>query len=259
MTLEEAKSNALQGDYESIMSLGRYYFGEVADEQNKDIDEAIRWYEKGGEFGYSRCMYLASILYTIKGHAIRKISGGNQTPDDAIPKLERGLYWAQKAEELGEDKADEQIVSIIGEIGIAYFYCARGGEYIKPTKENSIAWYSESIRLLKSVYTETNDPEVYVILALALNFYGEIVGYTNENNKLEFYLYNKIINEYFGKVMHSDICACYLGLMYTYGRGWPVDYNKAVYYFQKAHNAGFDCSEMLAHFKKTLLGGWKLK
>lgn len=258
MTFEEAVVQANNGDLDSIMALGRYYYGEDADEKNKDIDKAIEWYEKGGEFGYSNCMILAAILLAMCGHAIRKIAGGDQTPDDAIPKLNRGLYWARKAKEHGEN-ADEQIVSLIGEIGIAYFYCARGGSYVKPTRENSITWCSESIRLLKSVYMSTKDPEVYVILAFALNFYGELLGYTNDNNKLEFYLYNKVVNEYFGNVMHSDICACTLGLMYTDGRGCPVDYNKAVYYFQMAHNAGFDCSEMLSCFKKKMFGGYTLK
>lgn len=259
MTLEEAKSQAMQGDFNSIMALGDYYFGENALEENRDIDEAINWYEVGAKFGYSRCMILVAILETIRGHAIRKIAGGDQTPDDAISKLQHGLYWAEKAKELGEQGADSQIVSLTGEIGIAYFYCARGGEYIHPSQQDSINWYSESIRLLKSVYSSTKDPEVYVILAFALNSYGEIVGYSNENNQLEFSLYNKVINEYFGKVMHSDICACYLGLMYTYGRGCAVNYDKAVYYFQMSHNAGFDCSEMLSHFKRKMFGGWTLK
>lgn len=258
MTLEEAVSRANNGDLDAIMALGRYYFGEDADENNRDINKAIEWYEKGAEFGYPNCMILAAILLSMNGHVIRKISGGDQTPDDAIPQLNRALYWARKAKERGESGADEQIITTIGELGIAYFYCARGGEYVKPTRDNSIAWYAESIRLLKSIYMSTKDPEVYVILAFALNYYGEIVGYSDENNRLEFYLYNKVVSEYFGNVMHSDICAMQLGLMYTYGRGCSVDYNKAVYYFNMAQNAGFDCSEMLSHFKKKMFGGYTL-
>lgn len=69
---------------------------------------------------------------------------------------------------------------------------------------------------------------------------------------MEFYLYNKILNEYFGKVMHSEICVCYLGMMYTDARGCPVNYNKAVQIFHMAQSANFDCIETLACFKNSL-------
>lgn len=109
---------------------------------------------------------------------------------------------------------------------------------------------------MKSVYNYTDNPEVYVFLAFSLYNYGNLVGYTEENNRLEFYLYQKVVNEYFGKVIHSDISAAYLGIMYTFGRGCEVDYNKAVYYLQMATNAGFDCTDFLAHFKKKMFGGY---
>lgn len=257
MTLEEAKILADQGDLDAIMTLGRYYFGNDADEDNRDIDEAIKWYEKGAEFGYSNCMYLASLLLGMNGHILRKLGGGS-TASDSLDYLNRAMYWAQKAYESGFQDADKQIVSVKGEMGMTYYYYGLGDEYSKPTTQESVERYAESIKLLKSVYEQTEDPEVYIILALALNAYGEITGYTEENDRLEFALYHKCVDEYFGQVIHSDIAACYLGVMYIDGRGCNVDYDKAVFYLKKAHNAGFDCSELLSHFKKKLFGGYTL-
>lgn len=100
------------------MALGSHYCGTNANEEDKDIEKAIKWYEKGAEFGYPQCMLLVAILYSMKGHAIRKIVGGHPGIDNSVKALQRGLYWANKAKSMGIDEADQQIVSLTGEIGI---------------------------------------------------------------------------------------------------------------------------------------------
>lgn len=257
MTLEEAKILADQGNLDAIIALGKYYFGNDANDDDRDIHEAIKWYEKGAEFGYPNCMYLASLLLGMNGHVIRKLAGGSDA-SNSLDSLNKAMFWAQKAYESGFKDADKQIISIKGEIGMSYYYYALGSKYSKPTTQESVERYAESIKLLKSVYKQTEDPEVYIFLALALNEYGELTRYTEENNRLEFDLYHKCVDEYFGEVVHSDIAACYLGVMYMDGRGCKVDYDKAVFYLKKAHNSGFDCSELLCHFKKKLFGGYTL-
>ena len=259
MTLEEAKNLAMQGNLDAIMALGGYYFGQNSAKENEDIDEAIKWYEKGAEFGYSNCMILASILYNINGHVIRKITGGNPGILHSIESLQKGLYWANKAKSAGEKDADGQLVSLKGELGISYYYYALGGDFSGNTENDKVNRFSESIKLLKSVYRFTQDPEVYIILALCLNGYGELKGYSEENNRLEYSLYHKCADEYFGQVIHSDIAAAYLGIMYIEGRGCPVDHNQAYSYLTKAHNAGFDCSDLLSRFKRKTFGGYVFK
>lgn len=37
---------------------------------------------------------------------------------------------------------NERIVSLVDEIGIAYYYCVIGGKFNNPTQKNSIKWNS---------------------------------------------------------------------------------------------------------------------
>lgn len=259
MTFDEAVARANQGDLDSILALGRYYFGDEAAEENKDIEEAIKWYEKGAEFGYPNCMYLAAILLTLNGHVLRKI-GSASAAEDALKSLNRGYHWAIESYNHQVADAYKQIITIKGEMGIAYFLWGFGDEYTHPTQQQSLERYIKAINLLKEVYTCTDDNEVYIYLAFSLNAYGEIVGYNdNESNRLEFSLYHKCADDLFGNVIHSDLAAYYLGQMYAEGRGCAVDYNQSYFYFQKAHNAGFDCSDVLKRFKKKMFGGYTLR
>lgn len=257
MTLEEAKILANQGDIDSIMALGSYYWGEDADEQNRDMKEAARWYEKGAEFGYPNCMCLTAILLTLYVHTKRKVVGHSDF--DSLEMLDKALFWANKANESGFEKANDQIIFAKGEMGIAYYDLGIGNEFLTPTHDEAVLRFSNAIDLLKSIYQQSQDPEVYIYLAFSLFEYGKLVGYNEQNNRLEYLLYHKCVDEYFGDVVFSEIAASFLGIMYTEGRGCSIDYDKAVYYFQKAHNAGFDCSDMLRHFKKKMFGGYTLK
>ena len=257
MTLEEAKSLAINGDLDAIMALGKYYY--LGEEENRDIDEALKWYELGAKNGYPICMKLASLLYTTNAHIMRKIMGSDGV-EDVFEPLDKALYWANKAKENGISDAEEEITQILGEKGIAYYLYALSGEYSnKPTKEQSIERCKKAIMYFKSVYQATKDPEVYLYFAFALHDYSELAGFTNENSKREYYLLHKCVDDYFGEVVHSELASSYLGLMYIYGVGCDVDYDKAYYYLQKAHNAGFDCSELLSCFRKKLFGGYTFK
>lgn len=254
MTLDEAKRLANNGDLDAIMSLGKYYFGE---DENRDINEALKWYETGAKFGYPICMKLASILYTINAQAIRNIVGSEEGIKTVFQKLDSALYWGNKARESGISDVREQIHKIIGEKGIAYYLYALGGEYSnKPTKEQSIERFENAIMHFKSIYIQTKNPEVYLYFAFTLHDYRELTGFTNENSVLEYNLLHKCVDEYFGEVIHSDIASSYLGINYIYGIGCNVDYDRAYYYLLKAHNAGFDTSELLCRFRKKLFGGY---
>lgn len=257
MTLDELKALANNGDFNAIIELSKYYYGATAKEN--DIDEAIKWTEKGAKFGYVNCMYLVSILYTTKGHVLRKIVGGSSDITESIECLKKAMEWGRKAEAAGDKDAGKHLVDVTGELGISYFYYARGGEFYNPTRQESIDRYTVAINLLKSVYQKSEDPEVSMFLALSLNYCGELTGYTEENNKLELSLYHKCVDNFFGQVVHSDIASMYLGIMYLEGRGCAVNYDTSYYYFKKADDAGFDCSEILSKFKKKLFGGYTFK
>ena len=226
MTFEEAVVQANNGDLDSIMALGRYYFGEDADENNKDINKAIEWYEKGAQFGYPICMMMAAMALTISGHVQRKIAG-SAAADDVIKELNRGLFWANKAYENRFEGAENQIVSLKGELGIAYFLWGHTGEFNKPSQQQTIERFSTAINLLKEVYPYTDDKEVYIYLALAINALSDIVGDNENDNRLAFTLFHKCADDYFGEVVHSDLAAFYLGQMYVYGKGCKQDYNQA--------------------------------
>ena len=249
---------AEQGNMEAIIALCRYYAQKDKDE-NKDVNkitEALKWYEKGAELGDTDCMELAALSYKIKGYSIRKIVGGNSGIRNSIESLQKGLYWAGKARDSGDYKAIKYVDSITEELGISYYYYALGGDFSENTECKKLERYEKSINILKSVYNQTDNPEVYITLALCLKDYGELKGYSEENNRLEFYLYHKCADVYWGQVIHSNIAAAYLGIMYLEGRGCSVDYNQAYFYLTKAHNAGFDCSDLLSRFKKKIFGGY---
>lgn len=258
MTLEEAISRANNGDLDSIMALGKYYFGEDSDDNNRDINKAIEWYEKGASFGYPVCMMMAALALTISGHSLRKIAGSSAA-EDTIKELNRGLYWAGKAKEVGFEGADKQIITLKGELGIAYWLWGHTSELNKPSQQQTIERYYTSIRLLKEVYRFTDDKEVVFYLALAIDSLADIVTVSEDDNRLAFMLFHKCADDYFGELEQSNIASFYLGQMYMYGRGCNQDYNLAHDYYLKAHNAGFDCSEILSCFKKKMFGGYTLK
>ena len=249
MTLEQAIELANSGDHNAILKLASYYYNGGEDHE-RDCDEAYKWYVHGAKLGYADCMHLASLLGDMLAHASRKITGSAGI-EVVIEQLNEALYWAKQAVQNGVIDAKETINEINGELGVAYF--------LKGQRDESPDDLSFAIKLLKPIYKNSSDKELTIYLALALHRLGDIVGYTDENNVLEHKLLTICAEKYFGEVIHSDIAAMYLGVMYTEGRGCSVDYDKAVYYLQKAHNSGFDCSDMLSLFRKKLFGGYTLK
>ncbi len=239
---EEVIELAKEGDYGAIRSLGDHYYNE------QNYEEALKWYTLGAENSYPDCMYVAATLGSILAYASRKIG----VYDDAVVCNLRALYWAEKALENGVEEAENRVLSIKESLGIDYCYCALESNDETKNIEN----YQKAISVLKTIYNITSNPDVWYYLAYAIVRISKVMDVSYEDLALSHLLFKRCVDEHFGDFDMNDLAAAYLGLDYTHGIGCDIDYDKAVHYYQIAHNLGVDCSEELSRFRKKLFGGY---
>lgn len=252
MTLEEALALGNQGDLDAIIALGNYYLSDPSN-SSCGIFEALKWFKKGVELENNYCMQQAARLGRLEGRVLRKEGAGAE----AREPLKDALRWAEKALDAGfrREETEKLIDEIRGELGIAYYFAGLNAK----DPEDQIPLFEESIHLLKWVYTKVDDLEVSLYLAFAIRQLREIRWVTELDELLAASLLMKCVNDHFDELEHTDVAAFYLGMCLIEGYGGTIDHDLAYHYFQKAHNAGFDCSDILCQFKKTLFGGYKLK
>ncbi|MBR4295467.1 MAG: sel1 repeat family protein [Clostridia bacterium] len=247
MTLEEAINLAQDGDHSAIRALGDYY--QNSENEDHDYEEAIKWYTVGAENGYSDCMLLAAMLGSISAYSCKELG----FYDSSISNAEKALFWAEKALEKGQDSAKETILTIKGEMGIAYYYSSTE-EHDASVKSEKL---SKAISFMLPIYNRTSSKEVLLCLGLAITAYEKFAGYSYDDCFLAHSLLKRCVDDYFLELKNAKIAAAFLGLNYTYGHGCEVDYDKAVHYYQIANNAGIDCSKELSCFRPKLFGGYK--
>ena len=119
-------------------------------------------------------------------------------------------------------------------------------------------YFEKAISLLTPLYWSSNDIEVSLYLAFSIELFSCFNECSNELKKLKHKLLILCVEDHFDEIgKNGGLASSFLGSMYTDGDGCNVDYDKAVHYFQKAHNAGLDCADTLQRFKKKLFGGYK--
>ncbi len=254
MTLEKTIELAKDGDLKAVRSLGIHYLN--GDENQKaNVFEARKWFVIGAEKGDALCMHLSATTGAMIAYALKDASDYTGT----VNILNDALSWEKKALGIGYSaEQDESIlIDIQGNLGIAHYFLSLDA----PDKEEwgpvTLKNIEEAICFLKASYQKTNNKEVLIYLGFALLDYYLAHKATKDDEILAHTLIKKCVDSYFKEIKVSAVAASYLGLMYTDGIGCEKNYEMAVYYLQKAHAAGYDCSNMLSRFKKTLFGKYK--
>ncbi len=245
MTLEETIKAAEQGNLNAIADLADYYFGDEAKQSgHEDIDKAINWYMKGFEFGHAACGHLAANLLFIKGVTVLGPYGlaGEEEAAEAVKILKNAWSLNMDAKKNGFNQGEKLQKNIAGELGIALFTLA-------PYTNSSEEMLKEALIYLDFSYSEESSVAVKTYLALAIIYTDSIDAY-----KLAFNICHECVDNHFGELSAIVILAKHLGIMYITGDGGIVNDDKAYFYLKKAHDAGANCSELLAKFKKTLFG-----
>lgn len=254
MNIEELTKLAEGGNIEAIISLGQYYLNNEKD-RRKGIDEATKWFTKGAEKGSAMCMLLLSNTICMKTIILRKYNGSaSPNYNEITALLNTAIYWANKAKEYGNE-SHETFDIIYGELGIAYYFLSLNS----PNNNSSLDNLEKTISFLKPLYQTSNNEEILLYLGFALYDYNMLGRATAEEITLSHFLLKKCVDNYFDTLPSSAIASLYIGLMYTEGHGCTKNYDNAVYYIQKAHNAGHDCSQILSRFKKKIFGGYTFK
>ena len=233
------------GDFNAINRLISHYWSNQTPKIS--IDEVLRWSTLGAEKGDVNCMLQTSYLL---------VESVSEEGLDYVRDFEKlvnaytvALKWEQRAIELGAKLDEERIASINCELGLIYYFNA----------DNSTKNLEKSINYIKPYYQKVNDKDYWIALGVALCDHSMVCNITaGDDINLAYNLLTECVNHHFDELRYSSAAAKYLGIMYTEGVGCSKDYDMAVYYFQKAHAAGNDCSYFLNRFKKTLFGGYKL-
>ena len=248
MTLEEAIELANSGNVEAMRQLGFYYF---KDETGKirDMKESLKYFEMGADRGDIGCTKLSIILLLMSARALRHVVGASGI-DSVLRDLDKAWQWNQRISSDASDYEKNRI-SILGEKGIAIYY--RG------TDSDDVNLIRQSVDILKEIMNDSTDSEVKLYLAFGINDLHHYKAYvSNAEYTLQFNLLTYCINKC-PNLERINIACAYLAGLYTFGLGTAVNYDMAVYYYQRATQNGFDCSDMLSHFKKNIFGKWQLK
>ena len=246
MTLEEAIQLANSGDTEAMFQLGQYYWG-----QEKNYQEAQKWYLTGADAGDVRCMSLAALSGNILAHAKRKVAGSHVAAECAR-ELETCLSWALQAQANG-GQCDAS--GIKAELGVCSYLASLNEE----NPERSAAYLQRAEDVLKAAHP-AKDPEARLYLAFALHDKSrQQNGLNGQDANLLFTLLEDVCVNHLTELGNADVACYYLGLAYLLGQGCSKDDNKAYQWMSTAQQMGFDCQEVLKGFKKKLMGGYVYK
>ena len=246
MNITKLTKLAHSGDTNSILSLGKYYLN-----NENDFNNAIKWFTAGAEKNSTACMHMLASTIVEKTIMLRKHTDSPNYFYN-ISMLDNALYWENKAIENGDESKDTYN-NVCSEIGISYYFLS-----IDPkTGSDHAAIYLEiSISYLKPLYGILFSTESAFYLGCALHDYSLLGKGTPKDTELSFRILKNCVDEYSDELPTIANVAYCVGMMYAEGRGCHKSSNKALHYFQLAHNAGYDCTEILNHFKKNLFGGY---
>lgn len=253
-TIERANS----GDISSIKALISYYSYDQNGEF-RDPDKAFYWAEKGALKGDIDCMVQCSRSARLLSQTIELLDDDAQNLGEAVNLAIKAMHWADELKKRGYN-ANQLKGKAIEAYGIALYYYAVS---IDDEKEKALR-LNESIKALKAIYKYTNNHSVLLVLAYAIEKNGELVGFTDDNNQLEYQLLHECVDKYFDELSQRSpyLAAFYLGRMYLGNRGCRCDDNLSYYYLKKANDSGneegFDCSEMLSNYRKDSNGNYTL-
>lgn len=263
MTLEEAINLANSGDLDAVIALADYY----ADE-NKDIKEAIKWYEKGAIQGNIRCMYMTA-LYLVLWTGVKRIAAGYTCVPSLIEDLNKALYWYNKANKCDVSSTNMENLSdrLYAELGSTYYYytiyCLDKENYdnkgkLKSNAKNALDKSIQYFDNVNNLYEITPEHEYIYALAISLLDFGTY-DCTDEQRIIRFNLLVDLFENRFNDLSQPGEVTYKLGECYTLGLGCNKDYDKAVILFNKAQSLGYDCDDYLPKFRKKLFGGWIYK
>lgn len=239
MEPEEMMRLAKSGDAEAMFKLAIHYMDE------NEVAEAGEWAIKAAEAGNASAYRLAAHSVVMYSIAERRITGG-ETSGKCIKDLQQARRWA-----LCTCGSYYQILlrSIDEEISICSFYI-----FLQNKTPQS---QEEMLEHFKAAYERgANTPEFDEFYGLALYYSKDS---SRANPSLCFELFERCIQENEQEISKPDVVNAFLGLLYLEGRGCPRDVDKAHEHLARAQKLGFDCSDVLSHFKKKLFGGYAYK
>lgn len=238
MTVTEAIESANQGNTAAMFQLGRYYY------QEKDYEEAQKWFLKGARAGDVHCMVLAASVGPILTDTERAL-GGSSVAANCVRDLEACLFWAERARANGEECDTTWLET---ELGI----CC----YLAFSHDRSKTEYLQRAEEMLKAHYRTVDIEARMYLAFALHDKAHLkFGLDNEDAALRISLL-KDCAKHRSELFQGDIVCYYLGEAYLDGIGCQRDDDKAYQWMSLAHEMGFNCQVILRRFKKRLFGGY---
>ena len=255
--LQPLISRAEQGDNEAIKKLGSYYWSGVVTDHS-DIDEAIKWYRKGAEYGYADCMYLSALLLHLAAHIERK-TFSVETVEKQLSYLNEALLYLDKLDKYPEyaEKAKSLRYEVMGSKGIAQYFWAQTA----PDEFTEAARYRIGVyQYLKPAYQYVADKNVALYLGLGIrellwpSLSNVAASVSEEDKRLHVQVLIDCLNNYSSAIERPDLACVVLGLAFQYGDGCQINYNTAVYYYQLATQYGADSSGFLNDFTETPYG-----
>lgn len=227
------------GDYDATFNLGWMFENGVA--VAKDIDEAIRYYQKGASLGHKNCL---EELQRLAPEVAEKLVVKDYR-DYSLEELEHLValsndqclpYLALKYEQEKQYKKAADLYYKYFKIYNSYFCASRLG-YLFYFGDGVKVDYDKAFRLFS--FAEPSQTGINEYCLGLCYYYGH--G-TQEDFKKAVVHFQKAADKNMGKAM------THLGRCYRDGDGVAQDYHKAFYYFKKAEERGDeDVSSYLAY------------
>lgn len=242
MTFEEALELAQNGDVDAMLGLATYYFDQSS------YSEAKEWYMKAAKAGHAVAMIQASCLMRMMARAKRKI-GGSDCALECKEENEAALKWAQLARQNGID--DVEVKPIEAEIGICLYMEALNDD------ANALALLQDAERHFSNAEGSLSlEDKMYEAFTL---WQERRSGKNLAGKELDrmFSRLQECSTATQDEVPNLEVVYFYLGFAYLEGIGCAKNDEKAHDAFVQAARYGMDCEDIIAKFKKKLLGGWE--
>ena len=228
--LEEVLNMAENDNIYAMFELGRYY---DLNKVNKNYEEAVKWYEKAAEQGYSMAQVNLGNMYA-------NSKGVEQNYEEAAE-------WYKKAAEQGYPVAQYNL-------GIMY----ANSKGVEQNYEEAAEWYKKAAEQNYS-FAQNNLGTLYRFGNGVKQDFGEAIKWYKkaaeqgddcaQHNLGDMYYngngverdYKEAVKWYRKAAEQGFACAqCNLGYMYRLGAGVEQDYEEAVKWYRKAAEQGYD-------------------
>lgn len=248
LSLEEIKAAAENGNARAMGILAANYV-----EQDK-WGEAVHWFIAAADNGDETSFSPAARSCLMDAHALRNIAGGDRA-FQCVDTLTKGLRYAEAA---GIPKEDGLYGRLHQELGICWYLASLGDDQSKTIPKERCLEQSR-LHLFANLSDLAMEGKVYLASALF-----DSLDTGSSLSQDEFEIMVRLFEECSSsdnEDAHPGLCCARLGMISlgpAMWGGWhysPRDDEKAYSCFVKASQSGFDCSEMLAAFKKKMFGG----